>query len=226
MWKLIIAECRYHWFTISVAYAIILFLAFSYVHFEGANWHIVSTASSLVLILASSRVGTLINNEKRFRRTLPVPVEFRQLCMARIVFHALFVAVGLTILWFTTFPFAPSGLSLSEGGRIVVLFGFIFLNISVFTLLTDLKAVLTSRLGSILYNLALLLSVILLMAAMASVYLFYYSSIREIFGVDVLHDYFTNSPGVFIFATLLFVVGAVLATLDVLVFNHRKTFLE
>ena len=226
MWKLILAECRYHWIAIGLAYASILLLAASTLLFGGMTWQGISTASSLILIILASRQGAVSTKEKRLRNIIPLAVENRTLLAARILVPAILVGLGLTILWLSILFFSPQDVTVPMTGRSLLLFAFVFLNISVFTFIIDLKQVLTGFYGRVLFSVIQVFLALLLVAVMGGVYLIYNFNVRTLFGVENLYSYLVGSPGVFIFAFGILMLGMSISAANIRIFERRRSFLE
>lgn len=226
MWKLVLAECKYHWVFISVVYALIVFLAISFLLFEGATWQVVSTTGSTLLILLTLFLALAGNREKRIKSTLPLPLSLRQIGLARLLTPICAVSVGMAIPWLFVLLFAPGNTTPVMVGRTLLLLGFLITVSATYALVNDIKHVFRGKRKRMKYITSIVLLKILLVVMFMSVYMLQYPHIHHAANLQYFEYQMNSFPGVLIFGVAFVLTGVAIFMADVLVFQRRLTFLS
>lgn len=226
MLKLVLAEFRYHWITIAIAYAIVVALSVCHLLFEGATWQIISTTSSTVLILPLIYLGNSLNKEKRYKNAVPIPLALRKIGAARLLAPICFVIIGLLIPWLFVLFFAAGTITPTMVGRSLLIAGFLVTISSTIALVADLKHVFKEPRKKLKYFSSLIVLQGTMVLMFMSVYMLQYPKIHSAVNLQYFEYHMNNYPGVLLFGAGFILIGIFVFVADVVVFERRKTFLE
>jgi hypothetical protein len=226
MWKLVMAEYRYYWVPIGLAFALIAALSVCHLLFEGATWQIISTTISTILILPVVYLAKVNDRAKRLLIAIPLPLAVKNVAVAQLMAPISVAVGGMLIPWLFVLIFNPGSITPVMVGRSLLIAGFLItISVSI-ALITDIKHVFREPRQNLKYR-ASLLGLMLLMAAMfMSVYMLQYPHIHRAVNLAEIEYHMNHYPGVLLFGTGFILVGIVFFAVELQVFQRRKTYME
>ena len=223
MWKLVMAELRYHWILISLAYAVIMALSISFMLFELESWWIISVIIELILFVTIFFMVRSKNQGKRYQIAAQLPIRMRKTAIGLSLAPIGFSFVGLLIPFFFLLLFVPGYGAPATIGSFLRALGFFISFAAGVAFAHDIKYMFEKphRKAKHIFGLVTFLFLILTIFIILSA-----SHLMWVSDFETPEPFMSGYPSQLFFGIAHVLLGLFIFTIDVLVFERRQTFSE